>query len=190
MTMTRALAVAGMAVALAGCSHRQWGLPRVAMSATSPDGRWVAFARNHVSIDPPEQTIWLGPTAGRAVELRKLGPDTEEISAIVWSADSRRVGFLTNDAILGVYEADTRARIASGYLRYPNVNYPPKYMVKELVFSADGASVSYVPCERTYDRLSPQDRWIEHTTCASARDTREVADLARQQAELHPRRSF
>ncbi len=190
MKMLRASVVLAVAALATGCSRELWGLPRIAMSATSPDGKWVAFARNHPTLDGPDQSIWFGDVKGRAVQLRKLGADTEAISAIVWSADSRFVAYLTNDAILGVYEAATQDRIASGYLRYPNVNYPPKYMVRELAFSADGESVTYLPCERTFERVPDSERWTEHTTCSAARESRVIADLARQQAMVHPGRAF
>jgi hypothetical protein len=132
------------------CAAAQMGCPRTPMSTVSPDGLWVAFARNHPNPDPPSQTIWLGPARGSAVRLRALGGDVEWISAIVWSADSWRVGFLTMDAVLDVYDASTRARVFGGLVRWPNSDYPPRQMLRDLSFSADGQSVSFVPCERVY----------------------------------------
>jgi dipeptidyl aminopeptidase/acylaminoacyl peptidase len=160
------------------------------MSTASPDGRWIAFARNHPTIDGPDQSIWLCAVDGQPVQLRRLGADTEEISAIIWSADSRRVAFLTNDAILGVYEPATLTLVASGYVRYPNANYPPKFMVRDLAFTDDGHAVSYVPCERTYLPVSGSERWTEQISCSPGREALAIADLAARQARLHPDRPF
>lgn len=122
------------------------------------------------------------------------GISIRSISEIMWSADSGRVGFLTNEAILGVYDTSTGSPVASGYLRYPNVNYPPKFVARAVAFSADGSFVTFQPCERTFgsewDAEHRREQLVEHTECQDRRDTRAIADLAQQQARFHPGRAF
>jgi len=59
----------------------------------SPDGRVVAFVRNHPNVDPPDQSLWLKDSNGRATELTRLAPDADWCNLIVWSSDSTRVTF-------------------------------------------------------------------------------------------------
>jgi WD40 repeat protein len=189
MELRKSLAAFAFVAVLAavGCSREMLGLPRTPMSATSPDGKWVAFARNHPTIDGPDQSIWLRPAGGSGVQLRKLGGDAEWISAIAWSADSRRVAFLTMDAVIDIYDTATRKQIASGHIRQPNGSYPPKYAVRDVSLSADGATITYVPCERNPYVLNSRP---ERLSCSGDQETLAVDGLADRQARLYPGRAF
>ena len=68
--------VLALTASTVSCSALQLGFPRTPVSATSPDGNYVAFVCNHPDIDPPSQSIWLGecwkgeyPPDQMAVEL-------------------------------------------------------------------------------------------------------------------------
>jgi hypothetical protein len=189
-SFARWIAFAGVvvvAVETISCHADQLGFPRTPVSVDSPDGRWTAFARNHPNIDPPSQTIWLQPAGGSPNTLRALAPDAEWISAIVWSSDSTRVGFLTMDAVLDVYDPTTRKRVFGGLVRWPNMNYPPRYMVQDLAFSADGRSVSFVPCERTYTPVPGTGSRLEHhIICGNGRESAVLTDLIERQARVRP----
>src|SRR5215204_5468525 len=107
----------GLIVALAGlvlsaaCTAEQLGLPRVPVRAVSPDGRDVAFVRNHPELDPPNQSLWLGPIDGRAVQVQRVPPDAWWCDRISWAADSSRVAFVVADAVVQLYEAASARRI-------------------------------------------------------------------------------
>jgi len=70
--------VLGVLCSQAGCSSYQLGLPRVAAARQSPDGHYRAIVRNHPSIDPPEQSLWLGADDGSdAEQILKLSGDQD-----------------------------------------------------------------------------------------------------------------
>lgn len=131
---------------LSGCTSL--GLPRTPVSAESPDHRFVAFVRNHPSIDPPDQSVWLTDRSGATSMLRKLGGDTEWCNRIVWSGDSTVVGFLIMDARLDTYDVVTRVRQASVWLNGNNGDYPPTGTAVDLALSADGRSATFKACGR------------------------------------------
>lgn len=141
--------------ALAACSAEQWGLPRVPLQVFSPDGRYVAFVKNHPNIDPYDQSLWLRPAEGSPVRLARVPPDAWWCDRIVWSADSRRVGFVVSDAIVHVYDATTRARVFSGFVGRRSWDTPPKYILRDVSLGDDGTSVSFRECERTWVPVEP-----------------------------------
>ncbi len=78
----------------AGCDARQLGLPRVGLELVSPGGELVAQVRNSPSLDPPRQSLWVGPSGGKVERVAELAEDQEWCDRIVWSADGSMVGFL------------------------------------------------------------------------------------------------
>jgi hypothetical protein len=147
----------------------------------------VAYARNHPTLDGPDQSVWLRSASGSAVQLRKLGADSEWITAIVWSVDSRRIAFLTMDAVLDVYDVASRSRLASGYVLPNRGDYPPRYAVRDVSFSIDGGAVTFLPCERNYDVTNDRP---ERLTCRDSRESLTIAELADRQARLYQGRVF
>jgi hypothetical protein len=131
----------------ARCDQKQLGLPRVALSVTSPDGRAVAFVRNHPSIDPPEQSVWLS-VDGRARRLRRLGSDSDWCSKIVWSADGSTVGFLVQDARLLTFDRASGQFVSEKWLTKWQGEYPPHYVAGILSLAADGRRAIYRECRR------------------------------------------
>jgi hypothetical protein len=145
------------AVATFACDATQLGWPRIPFRVPSPDGRVVAFVRNHPSVDPPDQSLWLQSSKGRATELARLAPDAEWCNLIVWSADSRRVAFLVSDAILYVYDGQSQGKVFSGFVGRCSWAQPPRYALRDLTLSSDGASVTFRECEHTWP-LNPPER--------------------------------
>src|SRR5688572_24828583 len=140
------LSVAGLSLAGA-CSRAELGLPRVAASAVSPDGRHRAFVRNHASIDPPAQSLWLSSEGGGTTQVRKLSEDQDWCRVIAWAGDSQSVGFLVQDARLIVLDAVTRRTRADRWLVAQD-DYPPTQVIADLALSHDGMSVQFKACRR------------------------------------------
>ena len=134
-------------MAAGACSQQQLGLPRVAVSATSPDGHYRAFVRNHPSIDPPAQSLWLASGTGDAIQLRKLAEDQDWCGLIAWTGDSRSVAFLIQDARLIVVDAATRRTRVDRWL-VDQDGYPPSHAVNDLSLARDGSSVRFKACRR------------------------------------------
>jgi hypothetical protein len=133
------------------CTTRlQWGLPRVPVSATSPDGRFVAFVRNHPNPDPWDQSLWIRNASGTEWQVGRVPPDAFWCDRIAWSADSRRVAFVVADAIVHVYDARTRERVFAGFVNRRSWDVPPRFILRDFVLSADGRAAFFRECERTY----------------------------------------
>ena len=137
------------AVVFVGCSERELGLPRIQIEQASPDGNRVAYVRNHPSIDPPSQSLWVRSEKGRTKVLR-LAEDVAWCDTIVWSGDGSRVGFLVQNAWLVVADGATGELLWKGWLvdeeaRRP---YPPNEKITELTLSDDGFEASFERCPR------------------------------------------
>ena len=100
-----ALLVGATAAGLCACQRARDFLPSTHTVSVAPDGRTRAFVRQHFSIDPPADHLYVVPPAGTPRHLMALAPDQDWSRAIVWSPDSRRVGFLINDQRLAVFDA-------------------------------------------------------------------------------------
>lgn len=118
----------------------------------SPDAAFVAAVRNHPSVDPPNQSVWLQREGLGWVRLARLGEDTHWSNAIVWSEDSTRVAFLVQEASAMVFEAPT-ARLLSTIQLVAEDGYPTTRSVRELQFSKDGASLDATVCSRNDNSL-------------------------------------
>ena len=145
------LALAVVVVWTSACSAEQLGFPRTPVSASSPDGRHLAFVRNHPNPDPPSQTIWLGHHGERSRQIQELGPDSDWCNRIVWSDDSSTVAYLVQDARLITVDAATD-RIVSEIWLAPNDSYPPQRMVVDLSLNATGSEARFRTCRRNLNR--------------------------------------
>jgi hypothetical protein len=156
MGRVRATLIAGLAGAALACEAAQLGWPSVPLLVPSPDGRVAAFVRNHPNIDPPDQSLWLKNSTGRATELTRLAPDADWCSLIVWSSDSQRVAFLVSDAIVYVFDSRSHAQVFAGFVGRRSWDQPPRYTLHDLALSADGASVTFRECEHTWQPNPPE----------------------------------
>jgi hypothetical protein len=102
-TFVACAAVAG----LSGCRVARDLLPRTHTVSTSPDGRTRAFIRQHLNSDPPDDHLYIVPPGGRQRHVMALAPDMDWSRTIVWSPDSRKVGFVINDQRLALFDAAT-----------------------------------------------------------------------------------
>jgi hypothetical protein len=136
------------------CDRRQWGFPRTEVSVPSPDGRHVAFVKNHPEFDPPNQSLWVD-----GVQLKHLAADQDWCHTIVWSSDSSKVAFLVQDLQLVTVDVK-RARIASAsWLAEPG-GYPPRFVAREVALSSEGQQATFRVCERLRTSGAPE-------TCAA-----------------------
>ena len=88
-----------------GCRLARDLLPRTHTTAVAPDGQTRAFVRQHLNPDPPDDHLYIARPGEPAREVMALAPDQDWCRAIVWSPDSRKVGFLINDRQLALYDA-------------------------------------------------------------------------------------
>ena len=88
-----------------GCRLARDLLPRTHTTAVAPDGQAHAFVRQHLNPDPPDDHLYIARPGEHAQEVMALAPDQDWCRAIVWSPDSRKVGFLINDRQLALYDA-------------------------------------------------------------------------------------
>jgi hypothetical protein len=93
-----------------GCSERDLGLPSIQVSATSPNGRFVAYVRNHPSFDPPDQTLWIRDQYGNETKIAKLGEDSQWCNRIQWLEDSSTATFVVEGTAYSVKNVAVDAR--------------------------------------------------------------------------------
>lgn len=124
------------------------GLPRVAVSARSPDGLTVAYVRNHPTIDGPSQSLWLVRSGQPERQLRRLGEDSDWCNVIVWSADSSTASYLVQDARLITVDSRSGNIVSEKWLTEWRGEYPPNRIVGNLAHSGDGCNVTFRDCPR------------------------------------------
>jgi len=98
---------------ITGCRLAHDLLPRTHTESTSPDGRHYAFVRQHLNSDPPDDHLYLGVSGRHARRVKSLAPDADWCRTILWTPDSRTVGFLINEQRLAVFDVRTKSEIAT-----------------------------------------------------------------------------
>ena len=99
-------------LAVGGCKVANDLLPRTHTTSQSPDGRYVAFVYQALNPDPPDDHLYLRPVGQSARYLRSLAPDADWSRAIVWSPDSRTVGFVINEQRVALFDTATARELA------------------------------------------------------------------------------
>ncbi len=143
------------------CTREQMGLPTTPVSAKSPDGLHIAFVRNHPSIDPPAQSLWLSSKGRPSRKLKSLGEDADRCAKIVWSADSSTVSFLVQDARLITADASTGLIVSELWLTERRDGVPPSGMVSDLSLSEDGREARFRDCRREVSPASREHRAVD-----------------------------
>jgi len=123
--------------AIGGCQLAHDLLPRTHTSSRSPDGRYMAFVHQGLNPDPPDDHLYLGPVGQPARYLRALAPDADWSSAIVWSPDSRTVGFVINEQRLALFDTATAREIATLTLVKAD-GYPGNQEARAISISNEG----------------------------------------------------
>jgi hypothetical protein len=102
-----AVVACAAAAGLSGCRLARDLLPRTHTVSTAPDGRTRAFIRQQLNPDPPDDHLYLVPPGGSPRHLMALAPDQDWSRIIVWSPDSRKVGFVINDERLALFDTSS-----------------------------------------------------------------------------------
>ena len=123
--------------ATGGCQLAHDLLPRTHTSSRSPDGRYVAFVHQGMNSDPPDDHLYLGPVGQPARYLRALAPDADWSRTIVWSPDSRTVGFVINEQRLALFDTATASEIATLTLVKAD-GYPGSEEARAISIANDG----------------------------------------------------
>jgi hypothetical protein len=125
------------ALASGGCQIAHDLLPRTHTTSTSPDGRSYAFVRQHLNPDPPDDHLYLGAAGSRARHLMALAPDADWCRAILWTPDSRTVGFLINEQRLALFDVSTMTLTAMLVLVQAD-GYPGSEEARRVSLANDG----------------------------------------------------
>ena len=112
------------------------------LAVASPDGRHTASVRNHWSIDPPAQSLWIDDE-----RIARLSEDQDWCRTIVWSRDGSTVAFLVQDANLIAADAVTRRNFFRQWL-VDRDGYPTSQLASGLRLSDDGRTASFRVCPR------------------------------------------
>ena len=92
---------------------REGLLPRTHTTSTSPDGRYYAFVRQHLNPDPPDDHLYIAARPGAPRHVMALAPDADWCRTILWTPDSRTVGFLINEQRLALFDVRRMALIST-----------------------------------------------------------------------------
>lgn len=151
-------------------------LPRTHTTSPSPDGRHTAYVRQGFSVDPPDDHLYLGATGGTTKLLMNLAPDADWCRTIIWSTDSRKVGFLIRDQQLAVFDSATYEHIAMLPLAVAD-GYPGSMGARAVAFTDDGRAIAFERFNRRSGRGSgvetvpiPQERLSMRITWAGAKE--------------------
>jgi hypothetical protein len=146
------LLAAGLSIAVAvGCQVSKDFLPRTHTTSTSPDGRHRAFVRQGFNIDPPDDHLYIAPAGAAPRHVMRLAPDADWCHSIIWTSDSRTVGFLIRDQRLAVFDAATAEHVAMLPLVKAD-GYPGSQGARDVSFGDDGRVVSFERFERGTNR--------------------------------------
>jgi hypothetical protein len=103
----------------------------------SPDGRHTATVRNHFSIDPPRQSLWVDGT-----KIVTLGEDMDWCDTVAWSRDGSTVAFLVQNAKVITVDVAARRTTGERWL-VAHDGYPTSEMVCNLALSDDGQDLTF-----------------------------------------------
>jgi hypothetical protein len=145
--------------AVAGCQLARDLLPRTHTSSRSPDGRYVAFVHQGLNSDPPDDHLYLAQVGKPARYLQALAPDADWSRAIVWSRDSRTVGFVINEQRLALFDTATASAIATLTLVKAD-GYPGSEEARAISIATDG-TVAFDRYRRATTLLRSREGVIE-----------------------------
>jgi len=149
------LLVVALIVASSACTDLNGFLPRTHTSSVSPDGHHTAFVRQGLNVDPPDDHLFLS-TGGRAARpLMDLAPDADWCKTIIWTPDSRKVGFVVSDDRVAVFDVGTGALEAFFFLVGKGCCGGPQE-ARHVAFNKDGTEVSFDRFERPTVLIRPR----------------------------------
>lgn len=133
------------AAVIVGLALAEKGIPH---SLESADGRYRAYVKSHITVSPPKLSLWLRDMRdGRERQLAGFAGEHERIEEILWSDDDTRLGCLTKDSRLLVFEVDSGRKFFDENLDRSD-RYPGNRCVRNLRFLATGEGVRFDLCFR------------------------------------------
>ena len=139
--------LSSLAVTATGCQVASNLVPRTLARSVSPDGRHTASVWRASSIDPPDDHLFLATGDRPARPLMDLAIDADWSRTIIWTSDSRKVGFVIADDRLAVFDVESARLEAFFFLAGTGCCGGPQES-RNVAFSADGTSVSFDRFER------------------------------------------
>ena len=151
-----------------GCSREQLGIPRIAAEHLSPTGQHLAWVKNHLSFDPPAQSLWIRDLrTEEATRVLHLAEDQDWCRTIEWAADGSVVVFLVQDARAVVFDLDSDRILTDEWL-VSHESYPTKTYADAVSFGESGQSLVFRECQRNGDGCSD---WITIQLSKSAQNS-------------------
>lgn len=99
----------------------------------------LASVHQGLNPDPPDDHLYLGSVGQAARHMRALAPDADWSRAIVWSPDSRTVGFVISEQRLALFETATAGEIATLTLVKAD-DYPGSEEARAISIANDGVT--------------------------------------------------
>jgi len=136
----------GIALGAAGVMliEQSRGSQRTLARSTSPDNARVAFVAEKKCAADMCQTFLIGATAAGATEVRTI--ESSNPTEVVWTPDSKRVGFLANGAELVLFDAQSLKEI--GIVRLMTDEAAQTRLARGVTFSENGRAVTFDDCPR------------------------------------------
>lgn len=148
-------------VCAGGCTRQQLGLPRIAVEELSPNGMHRAWVKNHLSLDPPAQSLWIRDLGtNEASRVLLLSEDQDWCNTIVWAEDSTAVLFLVQDARAVVYDPQRGRILADEWLVAHDGGYPSNKCARAVAFGTGSRTLVFRECHRRGEGCSD---WITFT---------------------------
>lgn len=149
-SLTRSAACALALVA--GCSAEDLGYPRVASASQSPNLRYTVEIRNHPTIDPPEQSLWIGETNGRLRYVAGVASDTVWGGPVAWSQDSSLFAFVVASKIVVVEPSTGAVRLEQWLIPREDHVSRSRNEIRYIGFAQDSSAVVAQICTRQTPR--------------------------------------
>jgi hypothetical protein len=142
------LVVAVTLATVAACQR-----PRTVLEQRSPDADVAAFVVDRTVLDGPTQTLYIRRKGSPPRQLAKLPADNEACTQIVWTSDSRRVGFVsrgTDGTHLRLFGVENGSLLDKVRLAVDGSE------VRDVQLTATPPSVHYVECTELGKVCSPR----------------------------------
>jgi hypothetical protein len=119
---------------------------RTLARSTSPDNSRVAFVTEKPCVAALCQAFHIGATDAAATEVRTI--ESSIPTEVVWTPDSKRVGFLANGAELVLFDAQSLKEI--GIVRLMSAEAAQARLARGVTFSENGRAVTFDDCPRAH----------------------------------------
>lgn len=133
---------------VAGCSAEDLGYPRVASASQSPDLRYTVEIRNHPTIDPPEQSLWIGETNGQLRYVAGVASDTGWSGPCAWSQDSSLFAFVVGAKVVVVEPTTGAVRLEQWLIHREDHVSRSRNEIRYIGFAQDSSAVVAQICTR------------------------------------------